>query len=198
MKLLNRLPIFILLIVAISSCTVNNGFIQKRKYQKGYNLSMKKVIKNSDKSKRKDNQLEQKDELAKENSFSKTSEKSNGALIETENTSTKNETATEDVAEEAIKNDGNQEKTNHINTTTKKLSELIKIVIEAKSIVKNNTASKSKSNDDSDLVTLILIILLVILALALFALIDGLLGGLLSLLLLIIVVVLLLKYLGVI
>ena len=197
MKLLNRLPIFILLIVAISSCTVNNGFIQKRKYQKGYNLSMKKVIKNSDKSKRKDNQLEQKDELAKENSFSKTSEKSNGALIETDNTSTKNETATEDVAEEAIKNDCNQEKTNHIKRNTKKLSEQIKNVIETKSIAKN-TASKSKSNDDSDLVTLILIILLVLLALALFALIDSALGGLLSLILLIIVVVLLLKYLGVI
>ena len=197
MKLLNRLSIFILLI-AISSCAVNNGFIQKRKYQKGYHLSMKKIIKNSDNSKRKDNQLEQKDELAKESSFSKASEKSNGALIETENTSTKNETATQDVAEEAIKNDGNQEKNNRIKTTTKKLSEQIKNVIEAKLIVKNNTVSKSKSNDDSDLVTLILIILLVILALALFALIDGLLGGLLSLLLLIIVVALLLHYLGVI
>jgi cytoskeletal protein RodZ len=198
MKLLNRLSIFILLVVAVSSCNINNGFIQKRKYQKGHHLSMKKKISNSDNSKRKDNHLEQKDELAKENSFSKTSEKSNGAFIETENTSTKNETATEGVAEEAIKNDGNQEKTNRIKTNTKKLPEQIKNVIETQSIVKNNTASKSKSTDDSDLVTLILIILLVILALALFALIDGLLGGLLSLILLIIVVVLLLKYLGVI
>ena len=198
MKLLSRLSIFILLIVAISSCSVNNGFIQKRKYQKGYHFSMKKEINHSDNSKLEDNQLEQKEELAKENSFSKASEKSNGTLIETENTSTKNEAATEYVAEEAIKNDGNQEKTNRINTTTKKLSEQIKNAIEAKLIVKNNTASKSKSNDDSDLVNLILIILLVILALALFALIDGLLGGLLSLLLLIIVVALLLQYLGVI
>ena len=196
MKLLNRLSIFILLIVTISSCSVNNGFIKKRKYQKGYHLSMKKKINNSENSKRKDNQLEKKHELAKENSFSKASEKSNGALIETENTSTKNETETEDVAEEAIKNNKNQEKINRIKT--KKLSEQIKNVIEAKSIVKNNTTSKSKSTDDSDLVTLILIILLVILALALFALIDGLLGGLLSLILLIIVVVLLLQYLGVI
>ena len=155
---------------------------------------MKKVIKNSDNSKRKDNQLEQKDELAKKNSFSKTSEKSNGAFIETENTSTKHETATEDVAEEAIKNDGNQEKTNRIKKNTRQLSEQMKNVIETKSIAKN-TANKSKSNDDSDLVTLILIILLVILALALFALIDGLLGGLLSLLLLIVIIVLILKWL---
>lgn len=47
MKLLNRLPILILLIVAISSCSVNNDFIQKRKYKKGYHLSMKKKISNS-------------------------------------------------------------------------------------------------------------------------------------------------------
>ena len=196
MKLLNQLTLLILLVLAISSCSVNNSFIQKRKYQKGYHLSMKKKINNSENSKRKDNQLEKKHELAKENSFSKASEKSNGALIETENTSTKNETETEDVAEEAIKNNKNQEKINRIKT--KKLSEQIKNVIEAKSIVKNNTTSKSESTDDSDLVTLILIILLVILALALFALIDGLLGGLLSLILLIIVVILLLQYLGVI
>ena len=50
MKLLNRLSIFILVIVAISSCSVNNGFIQKRKYQKGYHLSMKKGIKPATKS----------------------------------------------------------------------------------------------------------------------------------------------------
>ena len=48
MKLLIRLFIFILVTVAISSCSVNNGFIQKRKYQKGYHLSMKKKTKTVD------------------------------------------------------------------------------------------------------------------------------------------------------
>ena len=192
MKLLNRLSILILLVVAISSCNVNNGFIQKRKYQKGYHLSMKKKISNSDNSKLKDNQLEQNNELAKESSFSKASEKNNGAVIKTENTNT------EDVAEKAIENNGNKEKVNHIKTNAKNLAEQIKSVIENQSIAKNNTASKSKSNDDSDLITLILIILLVILALALFALIDGLLGGFLSLILLIIIIVLLLQFFGVI
>ena len=48
MTLFNRFSLFILLVVAISSCNVNNGFIQKRKYQKGYHLSLKKKINNSD------------------------------------------------------------------------------------------------------------------------------------------------------
>ena len=48
MILFNRFSLFILLVVAISSCNVNNGFIQKRKYQKGYHLSLKKKINNSD------------------------------------------------------------------------------------------------------------------------------------------------------
>ena len=204
MKLLNRLSILILLVVAISSCNVNNGFIQKRKYQKGYHLSMKKKINNSDNIRLKDNQLEKKDELAKESAFSKASEKSNGAVIKTANTNTddeltnSNETTIEDVAERAIANNSSKEKINHIKTNTKNLAEQIKNAIENQSIAKNNTASKSKANDDSDLITLILIILLVILALALFALIDGLLGGLLSLILLIIIIVLLLQYFGVI
>ena len=116
MKVLNRLSIFILLIIAISSCSVKNGFIQKRKYQKGYHLSMKKKINNSDNSKPKDNQLEQKDELAKESSFSKASEKNKGAVIKSKNTNTNdeltnsNEPTTEDVAQKAIKNNDNQEK----------------------------------------------------------------------------------------
>jgi len=165
---------------------------------------MKKKINNSDNIRLKDNQLEKKDELAKESAFSKASEKSNGAVIKTANTNTddeltnSNETTIEDVAERAIANNSSKEKINHIKTNTKNLAEQIKNAIENQSIAKNNTASKSKANDDSDLITLILIILLVILALALFALIDGLLGGLLSLILLIIIIVLLLQYFGVI
>lgn len=45
MILFNRFSLFILLVIAISSCNVNNGFIQKRKYQKGYHLSLKKQLK---------------------------------------------------------------------------------------------------------------------------------------------------------
>jgi len=165
MKLRNRLTILILLVVAISSCSVNNSFIQKRKYKKGYHLSMKKKINNSDNSKRKDNQPEQKDELAKENSFSKTSEKSNVALIETENTSTKNKTATEDVVKEAIKNNGNKENANHINT--KNLAEQIKNVVDNKLIIKSDTASKTSTSDNSELINIILIVILVLLILAL-------------------------------
>ena len=165
MKLRNRLTILILLVVAISSCSVNNSFIQKRKYKKGYHLSMKKKINNSDNSKRKDNQPEQKDELVKENSFSKTSEKSNVALIETENTSTKNKTATEDVPKEAIKNNGNKENANHINT--KNLAEQIKNVVDNKLIIKSNTASKTSTSDNSELINIILIVILVLLILAL-------------------------------
>ena len=48
MTLFKRFSLFILLVVAINSCNINNGFIQKRKYQKGYNLSLKKKINNSD------------------------------------------------------------------------------------------------------------------------------------------------------
>ena len=48
MTLFKRFSLFILLVVAISSCNINNGFIQKRKYQKGYHLSLKKKINNSD------------------------------------------------------------------------------------------------------------------------------------------------------
>ncbi len=47
MILFNRFSLLLLLVVAISSCSVNNGFIQKRKYQKGYHLSLKKKINNS-------------------------------------------------------------------------------------------------------------------------------------------------------
>ena len=185
MKLFNRLSLLILLVVAFSSCSVNNGFIQKRKYQKGYHLSMKKKINNSDNNKRKDNQPEQKHELAKESSFSKVSKKSNGALIKTENTSTKNETTTEDVAKEAVKNNGNKEKSNHINT--KNLAEQIKNVVENKLIIKSNTTSKISTSDNSELINIILI---VILALLILALIGKILPGLVWLLGVVILVLL--------
>ena len=161
MKLLNRLSILILLVVAISSCNINNGFIQKRKYQKGYHLSMKKKINNSDNIRLKDNQLEKKDELAKESLFSKASEKSNGAVIKTANTNT------EDVAEKGIENNANKEKVNHIKTNAKNLAEQIKNVIENKSIVKSNTAGKTSTSDNSELINIILIVILVLLILAL-------------------------------
>ena len=173
MKLLNRLSILILLVFAISSCKVNNGFIQKRKYQKGYHLSMKKKINNSDNIRLKDNQLEKKDELAKESLFSKASEKSNGAVIKTANTNTddeltnSNETTIEDVAEKAIANNNSKEKVNHIKTNAKNLAEQIKNVIENKSIVKSNTASKTSTSDNSELINIILIVILVLLILAL-------------------------------
>ncbi|MDG2228000.1 MAG: TM2 domain-containing protein [Flavobacteriales bacterium] len=44
MKILNRFSLFILAVVTISSCNLDNGFIQKRKYQKGYHVSWKKNI----------------------------------------------------------------------------------------------------------------------------------------------------------
>ena len=189
MKLLNRLSILILLVVAISSCSVNNGFIQKRKYQKGYHLSMKNKISNSDNSKRKDNQL--KHELAKESSFSRASEKSNGAVIKTENTNT------EDIAEKAIKNDGNQEKTNRIKTNTKNLAEQIKNVIENKSIVKSNTASKTSTSDNSELINILLIVILVLLILALIGKILPGLGWLLGVVILVLLIYLVLTLLDV-
>ncbi len=191
MKLLNRLSILILLVVAISSCNVNNGFIQKRKYQKGYHLSMKKKISNSDNSKRKDNQLEQKDELAKESSFSKAAEKSNGAVIKTENTNT------EDIAEKAIENNGNKEKVNHIKINTKNLAEQIKNVIENKSIVKSNTASKTSTSDNSELINILLIVILVLLILALIGKILPGLGWLLGVVILVLLIYLVLTLLDV-
>ena len=204
MTLFNRFSLFILLVVAISSCNVNNGFIQKRKYQKGYHLSMKKKINNSNNIKLKYNQLEKKNEPVKEVSFNNTSEKSNGVIIETTNITAadelanSNEVTIENVAEKAIENNGNKEKVNHIKINTKNLVEQMKYIIDNQLIKKNNTASKSKVNSDSDLITLILIILLVILALRLFFILDNLLGGLLSLIVLILIIVLLLQHFGVI
>ena len=104
----------------------------------------------------------------------------------------------ENVAEKAIENNGYKEKVNHIKTNTNNLVEQIKYIINNQLIAKNNAASKSKVNSDSDLITLILIILLVILAVWLFSILDNLLGGLLSLIVLILIIVLLLQYFGVI
>lgn len=198
MKLFNQLSVFILLAFAISSCSVNNSFIQKRKYQKGYHLSMKKKINNSNNIRLKYNQLEKKNELAKEFSFSNASEESNGIVIQTANITeaNSNEGTIENVAEKEFENNPKEEKAGHINT--RGLAEQIKNVIDNHLTAKNNAASKSKSNDDSDLITLILIILLVILALWLFLFLDNLLGGLLSLIVLILIIVLLLQYFGVI
>jgi cytoskeletal protein RodZ len=167
MKLLNQLTLLILLVVAISSCSVNNSFIQKRKYQKGYHLSMKKKINNSDNSKRKDNQLEQKNELAKENSFSNASEESNGIVIQTANITeaNSNEATIENVAEKEVENNAKEETAGHINT--RGLAEQIKTVVDNKLIIKSNTVSKTSILDNSELINIILIVILVLLILAL-------------------------------
>jgi len=49
MNSLKKLSVFILIGIAISACNVNNGFIQKRKYQKGYHLTWKKGINSGNK-----------------------------------------------------------------------------------------------------------------------------------------------------
>ena len=191
MKLLNRLSIFILLVVAISSCNINNGFIQKRKYQKGYHLSMKMKINNSDNIRLKDNQLEKKEAPEKESSFIKVSEKSKGTVIKTENTNT------EDVAEKGIENNANKEKVNHIKTNAKNLAEQIKNVIENKSIVKSNTAGKTSTSDNSELINIILIVILVLLILALIGKILPGLGWLLGVVILVLLIYLVLTLLDV-
>jgi len=198
MSLLKRLSIFIILIAAISSCNVNNGFIQKRKYQKGYHLSMKKKINNSDRSNQTIEKVNQNENLAQ-------------TSIETEHSFKNEDAKTETSVDKAVKEEEKVdqpiiEKSEKIITPTKErvvtvkkgLTNKLNKVIENNPVVNSNTASKTNSNGDSDIVTIILIVLLILLALALFALIDGMLGGLLSLILLIIVVVLLLRYFDVI
>jgi len=44
---LKKITAIFLIITALSSCNVNNGLIQKRKYTKGYHVSIKKKINNN-------------------------------------------------------------------------------------------------------------------------------------------------------
>lgn len=203
MKLLKRFSLLILLVVAISSCNFNNAFIQKRKYQKGYHLSIKKKISKTDNSRRKDTPLEQKDALEKESSFSKSSEKNTGTIIKTENIKSGdeltnlNETIKEDIVEQAIANKSSKEKVNHIKTYAKNLAEQIKNVIENKSIVKSNTAGKTSTSDNSELINIILIVILVLLILALIGKILPGLGWLLGVVILVLLIYLVLTLLDV-
>jgi len=196
MKLRNRLTILILLVVAISSCSVNNSFIQKRKYKKGYHLSMKKKISNSNDAKKTEVELNQDEDLAKNTSITNKVIKKDLCIAE-ESLTSEELTIKKNITKEKTSKLKAKQKNTPIVKGNSKVVNRVKQMLENNPIVKSNTADKSKSND-SDVVTIVLIVLLVLLALALFAFIDGILGGLLSLILLIIGVVLLLKYFDVI
>jgi len=159
MNLLKKLSVFILLIVAISSCNVDNGLIQKRKYKKGYHLSLKKNIKKSDSFEQAENIQNEKENVAQNNSKK---EISNTDLDNTAEVSSFNNEV--DLKNETIDNSYKTEPTQKhftLKSTIKSLNNKVKNTVEAKSIVHSNTASKSSPNDGDMLILLYVLAVLI-------------------------------------
>lgn len=201
MNILKRLSAIVLLIVAISSCNVNNGFIQKRKYQKGYHISLKKSSEKTKTSTEKD-ELTQGVKIEKNEVIDQKMNSSDDNFQDLNNlNSNKDEVVDSKTNEEPNAKTVQKEKKIISNKMRKNqnfprdnwLNREFKLVPNS-----GNTASKSNTTDNSELIKIILIVLLVLLALALIAKIGGTLGYLLGVVVLVVVIYFILKLLGVI
>ena len=157
MTLFKRFSLFILLVVAISSCNINNGFIQKRKYQKGYNLSLKKKINNSDniksdelelfKNQKSTNTNASKDEISR--ALPATFKTNSSVVKKSKNPTTKAVTKNEMV--EVLKQ---KTKENHVvNNGIKKI---------ASASFKNYSNTTSQNSNDDDMLLLLYILAILI------------------------------------
>jgi len=195
MKRLRSFTLFVVMIFIVTSCSLENSFVQKRKYQRGYYVSIAKKNKSNGLNKGSSKKMEDARELNKlpvipetEKSFSQKNEH-----VAIQNRVLKNEIDSKFNSREKRPN-----KVNEGFEINKTLANKLKGVKNLNRKINNNTTAKPYKSMDDDLINLVLAVVLVLAIIMLLIFLDGLLGGLLSLILLIVIVVLLLDYFGII
>jgi len=195
MKRLRSFTLFVVMIFIVTSCSLENSFVQKRKYQRGYYVSIAKKNKSNGLNKGSSKKMDDVRELNKlpvipetEKSFSQKNEH-----VAIQNRVLKNEIDSKFNSREKRPN-----KVNEGFEINKTLANKLKGVKNLNRKINNNTTAKPYKSMDDDLINLVLAVVLVLAIIMLLIFLDGLLGGLLSLILLIVIVVLLLSYFGII
>jgi len=195
MKRLRSFTLFVVMIFIVTSCSLENSFVQKRKYQRGYYVSIAKKNKSNGLNKGSSKKMDDVRELNKlpvipetEKSFSQKNEH-----VAIQNRVLKNEIDSKFNSREKRPN-----KVNEGFEINKTLANKLKGVKNLNRKINNNTTAKPYKSMDDDLINLVLAVVLVLAIIMLLIFLDGLLGGLLSLILLIVIVVLLLDYFGII
>lgn len=219
MNKLRTIAGLITLTLVIASCgssnsVVSNGFIQKRKYNKGFFIKSKSHLKSDDETLAKGNVDEEKaSKIDDKNSFALTgtnevevSQSAKDNVVSEKNTGrkeffTKKE---KEFAKNTIQKFSNNKLTAKVSELSDKItqSSLNNVESKGKQATTHSKASHAKkagSMSTTELITLIIIIVLIILAFTLLnSLTNGWLGWLVGVILLVVLIVLLLRWLGVI
>jgi len=183
------------MILIVTSCSLENSFVQKRKYQKGYYVSIAKKNKSNSLNKASSKKM---DDLKELNNLPAISETENSFSQKNEHVTKQNRVLKNEVDSKLNSKEKRPNEVNEGFEINKTLANKLKGVKNLNRKTNNNTSAKPYKSMDDDLINLILAIVLVIAIIMLLAFLDGLLGGLLSLILLIVIVVLLLSYFGII
>ncbi len=191
MKCFKSITIILLVIFTVISCSLENGIIQKRRYQKGYYIS---IAKNKN-----DFQASSTKEMLIRNKII-----NNDLNEEIEQISqNKEEVQLEKKVLKEIKDSElskTEKKSLHKQNRILNNKEIVNKLKPAREFSYNtrkNTSAKPLKKSSDSLINLILAIVLVVAIIMLLSFLDGLLGGLLSLILLIVIIALLLNYFGV-
>lgn len=195
MKRLRSFTLFVVMIFTVTSCSLENSFVQKRKYQRGYYVSIAKKNKSNGLNKASSKKM---DDLKELNNVTVIPETEMSFSQKNEHVTKQNRVLKNEIDSKFNSNEKRPNKVNEIFEINKTLANKLKGVKNLNKKINNNTSAKPYKSMDDDLINLILAIVLVIAIIMLLAFLDGLLGGLLSLILLIVIVVLLLSYFGII
>jgi magnesium-transporting ATPase (P-type) len=179
------------MIFTVTSCNLENGIIQKRKYQKGYYISIaknNKVVVPFNESSNKE-QCKNKEREVKTNKEGNNQVDQSSKLVQLEKSS-------ENISKEAESRSNNLDKEKPFKNQTKSVFKKLNNVSALSKEITNNTSVKPNNQSNDNLINLILIVALVVAIVMLLSFLDGLLGGILSAILLIVIIVLLLSYFG--
>lgn len=196
-KFLIWLLIVTLILASCSSSdkVVSNGFIQKRKYNKGYFVDLKGKVNKADElsySELSNNIAEKIDNSKSEQKEGSNTEQTNPTTLiasnDIRNNEDNNQSFRSTPSSKKSKEIFNEPLlTNRVEQITKRLG---------RKLDRNSSLQNFKASDDKDLINLLLIAVLIALIIVVFSIIDGWLGGLLSLILFIFIILLLLRYFG--
>tara|TARA_B110000014_G_C20116368_1_gene589754 strand:+ start:1692 stop:2243 length:552 start_codon:yes stop_codon:yes gene_type:complete len=183
------------MIFIVTSCSLENSFVQKRKYQRGYYVSIAKKNKSNGLNKASSKKM---DDLKELNNVTVIPETEKSFSQKNEHVTIQNRVLKNEIDSKFTSKEKRPNKVNEGFEINKTLANKLKGVKNLNKKINNNTTAKPYKSMDDDLINLVLAVVLVLAIIMLLVFLDGLLGGLLSLILLIVIVVLLLSYFGII
>ena len=195
MKRLRSFTLFVVMIFIVTSCSLENSFVQKRKYQRGYYVSIAKKNKSNGLNKASSKKM---DDLKELNNVTVIPETEKSFSQKNEHVTIQNRVLKNEIDSKFTSKEKRPNKVNEGFEINKTLANKLKGVKNLNKKINNNTTAKPYKSMDDDLINLVLAVVLVLAIIMLLVFLDGLLGGLLSLILLIVIVVLLLSYFGII